>query len=157
MKLTKNFNSSEFACKHCCGKEVFFINHVLKLQRLHDYFTEKYKLSDNFKKIVVIINSAYRCKRKHKNIYLKMWNKLTEQQKTKYKSFDDYIPWGSQHLKGNATDIDVYIVLINGDKIKIKPQEVYEYCDDKFDGLGIYNTFVHCDSRGYKARWDERS
>ena len=23
-------------------------------------------------------------------------------------------------------------------------------------GLGIYNTFVHYDIRGYKARWDKR-
>ena len=52
----------------------------------------------------------------------------------------------SQHVKGTATDIQV-----SG----MDPSEVQDSCE-KFDGLGRYDTFTHIDSRGSKARWDNR-
>ena len=55
-KLTKNFDSKEFACK-CCGEEVFLIFHVLKLQTLRDYFKKK-----------VTITSGYRCEQHNKKV-----------------------------------------------------------------------------------------
>lgn len=57
----------------------------------------------------------------------------------------------SSHPDGNATDIQV-----KGQT----PEETYKKCDD-FNGAGIYDTFVHIDSRplkekAIKARWDYR-
>jgi uncharacterized protein YcbK (DUF882 family) len=49
----------------------------------------------------------------------------------------------SQHLKGTATDIQ---------SDAVEPSELANKCEH-FDGLGRYKTFVHVDSRGYKARW----
>ena len=53
----------------------------------------------------------------------------------------------SQHKEGTATDIQVK---------NMSPDEVADACE-KFDGLGRYDTFTHVDSRGSKARWDNRS
>ena len=55
----------------------------------------------------------------------------------------------SQHLLGNATD-----VVFEG----ISPDEVADAAEIlEFDGIGRYDTFTHLDSRGSKARWDNRS
>jgi uncharacterized protein YcbK (DUF882 family) len=53
----------------------------------------------------------------------------------------------SRHMKGDATDIQVP---------GMNPLEVQDACES-FDGLGRYDTFTHIDSRGYNARWDNRS
>lgn len=55
----------------------------------------------------------------------------------------------SQHLYGKAADIR-----ING----VTPEQIHAYCNKTFKGigLGLYNTFVHIDSRGHDARWDFR-
>lgn len=53
----------------------------------------------------------------------------------------------SQHKLGTATDIQVS---------DMDPSEVQDACEH-FDGLGRYDTFTHIDSRGYKARWDNRT
>lgn len=57
----------------------------------------------------------------------------------------------SQHLTGKASDIVVY---------GYKPFEVYQTIERliydgkmKQGGLSCYNTFVHYDVRGIKARW----
>ena len=60
----------------------------------------------------------------------------------------------SQHLLGKAADIVV----------KDMPTDVlYQYIEDAISngemlqgGLGLYDTFVHYDIRGTKARWDYR-
>ena len=60
----------------------------------------------------------------------------------------------SQHLLGKAADIQ-----ISG----YKPREVFNIIESLIEqgdllqgGLGLYNTFVHYDIRGTKARWDYR-
>lgn len=53
----------------------------------------------------------------------------------------------SQHKKGTATDIQVD---------DMSADEVADACEH-FDGLGRYDTFTHIDSRGSKARWDNRT
>lgn len=53
----------------------------------------------------------------------------------------------SRHKEGDATDIQVD---------DMDPSEVQDACEH-FDGLGRYDTFTHIDSRGYKARWDNRT
>ena len=59
----------------------------------------------------------------------------------------------SQHLYGRAADIwsNIYT-----------PNEIHQIIENMIQagvmqegGLGIYNTFVHYDIRGTKARWDE--
>lgn len=50
---------------------------------------------------------------------------------------------GSIHLTGKAADI-----VIPGENMK----ELVSIFEDA-DGLGIYDSFLHVDLRGYKARW----
>lgn len=52
----------------------------------------------------------------------------------------------SQHVKGNACDIAVE---------GVPPKAIAAYIDAIFPttGLGLYSTFVHVDTRGYKVRW----
>jgi uncharacterized protein YcbK (DUF882 family) len=60
----------------------------------------------------------------------------------------------SQHILGKAADI----------AIKGMPTEIlYQHIEDAISngemlqgGLGLYDTFVHYDIRGTKARWDYR-
>ena len=55
----------------------------------------------------------------------------------------------SQHKLGTATDIKVDNISADG---------VANWAEKfDFDGIGRYNTFTHIDSRGYKAKWDNRS
>ena len=61
----------------------------------------------------------------------------------------------SQHILGKAADIkvkdletkDLYLII----------ESLIEAGDMKEGGLGLYNTFVHYDIRGTKARWDNRT
>jgi len=60
----------------------------------------------------------------------------------------------SQHVLGKASDLQVKEMI---------PIELYETIEALIEleyipegGLGLYDTFVHYDIRGYKARWDNR-
>jgi uncharacterized protein YcbK (DUF882 family) len=55
----------------------------------------------------------------------------------------------SQHLKGTAADI-ILPENITTDRFAALAELA------GFDGIGKYQTFVHCDVRGYPARWDNR-
>lgn len=61
----------------------------------------------------------------------------------------------SQHLLGLAADIWVQDMtpeeLCQIIEALIKKEKVLQ------GGLGLYNTFVHYDARGYRARWDYRT
>jgi uncharacterized protein YcbK (DUF882 family) len=51
----------------------------------------------------------------------------------------------SQHLEGKAADISVK---------GWTPKKLAELAEViGFDGIGIYDTFIHVDTRGKKARW----
>jgi hypothetical protein len=54
----------------------------------------------------------------------------------------------SRHMKGEATDIQVR---------GMSPDKVADTCENRFDGIGRYNSFTHTDSRGSRARWDYRT
>jgi uncharacterized protein YcbK (DUF882 family) len=57
----------------------------------------------------------------------------------------------SFHMKGMAADIDVAGIA------RITIDEFAELAEEEgFEGIGKYNTFVHVDVRGSKARWDNR-
>jgi uncharacterized protein YcbK (DUF882 family) len=99
------------------------------LENVKDLAYHLQRLRDKFNK-PININSGYRCE---------LHNSVIGGSKN------------SQHLKGLAADIVVK------DKT---PFEVYNFIDKlsnlnmiKQGGLGLYNTFVHFDIRGYKARW----
>ncbi len=52
----------------------------------------------------------------------------------------------SQHKLGKAADIQV---------AGVSPDQVYQYADSVFKGVGRYNDFTHVDVRdGNRARWD---
>lgn len=79
--------------------------------------------------VPLIINSAYRCSERNKQV--------GGAEK-------------SQHLYGTAVDISMKT-------INISIEEVAKLAEDiGFDGIGLYNTFIHLDTRGTPARWDNR-
>lgn len=79
--------------------------------------------------VPLIINSAYRCPERNRQVGGAK---------------------NSQHLKGTAVDISL-------ETIDLPIDELEDLADSLgFDGIGKYNTFIHLDVRGYKARWDNR-
>ncbi len=58
----------------------------------------------------------------------------------------------SQHVKGKAADL----ATINPQELADLIERLIEKGDMQEGGIGIYNTFVHYDIRGTKARWDKR-
>ena len=57
----------------------------------------------------------------------------------------------SQHLKGRAVDIPISNQE-DGDEL----ERLFITEAGENNGIGRYNTFIHVDIRGYKARWFER-
>lgn len=86
------------------------------------------KLRDKINKPLVI-NSAYRCPERNEQVG----------------GAKD-----SQHLYGKAVDISITNLEISVEKVKELAEKI------GFDGIGLYDTFIHLDVRGHKARWDER-
>jgi uncharacterized protein YcbK (DUF882 family) len=129
MKLTKNFNKSEFNCSCGCDMpaEVLFNIRIVaeNLQVLRDFVGSPIK-----------VNSAYRCKEHNKRIGGAS---------------------RSQHVLGKASDIvvkgftpdEVYDIVQNLRRNPIVKGVI-------FQGLGRYNTFTHVDIRKNYATWDLR-
>ena len=129
MKLTKNFNKSEFDCSCGCNMpaDVLFNIKVVaeNLQVLRDFVGSS-----------ITVNSAYRCKDYNRRIGGAS---------------------RSQHILGKASDIvvkeftpdEVYDIVQN---LRRNPslQGVV------FQGLGRYNTFTHLDTRQNYTTWDNR-
>jgi uncharacterized protein YcbK (DUF882 family) len=125
MKLTNNFYLTEFNCND--GQEV--PKHLLPNVQL---LAEQLQALRDVLSEPIHINSAYR----HED-----YNRAVGGSKR------------SQHLLAKAADISVgegFTPNIVYDLIEemIKTGEMME------GGVGLYNTFVHYDIRGYKARWD---
>jgi|TARA_R100000081_G_C4784971_1_gene153929 uncharacterized protein YcbK (DUF882 family) len=124
--MTKNFSKSEFMSK--CGREMpeEVYHNVVKVANQLQY------LRDYLNK-PIRVNSAYRSPEHNAKV--------------------GGVP-KSQHLLGKAADIVV----------KDMPTDIlYQYIEDAISngemlqgGLGLYDTFVHYDIRGTKARWDYR-
>ncbi|BAQ92738.1 Uncharacterized protein conserved in bacteria (COG3108) [uncultured Mediterranean phage uvMED] len=124
--MTKNFSKSEFESK--CGREMpeEVYHNVVKVANQLQY------LRDYLNKPIKV-NSAYRSPEHNAKV--------------------GGVP-KSQHLLGKAADI-----VVSG----IKTEFLYQYIEDAISngemlqgGLGLYDTFVHYDIRGTKARWDYR-
>ena len=124
--MTKNFSKSEFESK--CGREMpeEVYHNVVKVANQLQYL--RGEIGKPIK-----VNSAYRSPEHNAKV--------------------GGVP-KSQHLLGKAADIVV----------KDMPTDIlYQYIEDAISngemlqgGLGLYDTFVHYDIRGTKARWDYR-
>ena len=125
--MTKNFTKEEFDCNCDCGVCEMPINVYHNIVKVANQLQV---LRDELKK-PIHINSAYRSEE---------YNAKVGGVKT------------SQHLMGKAADIE-----IKG----LSPLEVYKTIERLIEngdmlqgGLGLYDSFVHYDIRGERARWD---
>lgn len=137
MKLTKNFNSEEFACNDGTAVPEKFLPNVQKLaknlQIIRDRVNEKYGKVVG-KEIGIVVNSGYRTATYNKKV--------------------GGAP-SSQHLTASAGDSKAVGITIKQyyDTIieLIKEGKIHN------GGVGLYNTFVHYDVRQSPARWDFRT
>ena len=121
--MTKNFHIKEFACKDGTQVPLDLKHNVVRLA------VNLQKLRD-YLGVPIIINSAYRHLDYNRSIG----------------SSD-----GSMHVQAKAADIrtkehtpkQIYDAILHLIKEGIMEE----------GGLGLYNTFVHYDVRGKKARW----
>lgn len=127
MKLTKNFNKSEFECKCGCEmpEDVMFEIQKLaaQLQTIRDFIRKPVKLTN-----------AYRCP-KHNKAVGGVSN--------------------SQHILGKAADIQIKD--LDTAEVYKTIDNLTEQGHILQGGLGKYNTFTHYDIRKTKARWDNTS
>lgn len=126
MQLTKNFKLSEFDCKDGTPVPDILLSNVKELAN------NLQKLRDAIGK-PIHINSGYRSAGYNKKVGGVV---------------------NSQHVIGRAADIHV-----NG----LRPEEIHAVIEGlikqgkmKQGGLGLYDTFVHYDTRGVNKRWDFR-
>ena len=129
MKLTDNFNKSEFNCKCGCEMPNDVLDNIkllaIQLQTIREYVGQPIK-----------INSAYRCE---------LHNSIIGGVKT------------SQHILGKASDITINTFTPDEVVDVIENLLINEMLGSFYiGGLGRYNTFTHLDIRDYKARWDNR-
>ena len=127
MKLTKNFNKSEFECKCGCemSQDVLFEIQKLaaQLQTIRDFIRKPVKLTN-----------AYRCPKHNKAV--------------------GGVP-NSQHILGKAADIQIKD--LDTAEVYKTIDNLTEHGHILQGGLGKYNTFTHYDIRKTKARWDNTS
>lgn len=127
MRLTKNFTKWEFRSKDGAPMPPNVLDNIRELAC--NLQTLRDFLGEPIK-----VNSAYRSLEHNRSIG----------------SLDS-----SQHVKGNAADIkvkgldteDLYLII----------EKLIEIGDLSEGGLGLYDSFVHYDIRGIKARWDNRT
>ena len=115
IKLSENFNSTEFDCKcgAACSSTLIDETLVALLQQIRNHFKKP-----------ITITSGYRCAAHNKEV-----GGATN----------------SYHSKGQAADIVVY---------GVSPQEVAKYAESiGIKGIGLYDTFVHIDTRTSKSFW----
>ena len=127
MQLTKNFHLLEFGCNDGVGVPSIYLDNVKKVANNLQVLRDELNAP-------ITINSAYRHTKYNKKVG-----------GAKY----------SQHLTASASDIT-----IKG----FTPEEVAETIlelikEGKISegGVGLYNSFVHIDIRGTRARWNNSS
>ena len=125
MKLTNNFNKSEFECNCGCEmpNEVF-----LQIQKL----ASQLQCIRDFIRFPIKITSAYRCPSHNK---------------------EGGGVSNSQHVLGKASDIQVSDS--SPEAIYQVIDTLAEYGHVLQGGLGLYNTFTHYDIRKTRVRWDK--
>ena len=123
MKLTANFNLSEFECN--CGCKM--PDHVLKNVKL---LAGSLQILRIFLNKPIKLTNGYRCESKNNAV-----NGVKN----------------SQHLKGLAADLQVKGT--SPDELADIIDQLMDKGLFKMGGLGRYKTFTHVDIRGKKARW----
>jgi uncharacterized protein YcbK (DUF882 family) len=128
MKLSKNFNKSEFDCKCNCEMPKDVLYNIQKVANQLQIIRDRVN-------VPVKVNSAYRCLKHNKSI-----------------GSND----SSQHPKGNA--VDVVIQGYKPNEVADLIEQLISDGDILQGGLGRYNTFSHYDIgyNGRKRRWDNR-
>ena len=124
MKLTENFNLSEFECKCGCSMPDFVKKNVIELAENLQVLRDVVGKLD--------LTNAYRCKEHNDSIKGSSKN--------------------SQHILGKAADIQCSD--INPKTIADLVEDLISKNCIKEGGVGRYNTFTHYDIRGTKARWN---
>lgn len=126
MKLTKNFNKSEFDSKDGSPMPDDVLDNIKSLAR--ELQLLRCELDASIK-----INSGYRSEAHNRTI-----GGVSS----------------SRHIKGLAADI--VVDGFTPDEVATAVEKLMEGGFIKMGGVGRYNTFTHVDIRGYKARWDNR-
>jgi len=126
MQLTENFSKSEFDCKSGANMPDDVFFYVERL-------AIQLQVLRDYLKRPIRITSGYR--NPHHNAGIKGASK------------------NSQHIYGKAVDIQVK---------NMEAKQVYSVIEQLINdgkmqegGLGLYDTWVHYDIRGFKARWDK--
>ena len=127
MKLTQNFNKSEFDCKCGCEMPKKVLDNIKIL-------AEQLQAIRTISEQPIQINSAYRCVKHNANLKPKPGAK------------------NSQHILGKAADI--VIKGYTAEETYELLDELMHYNTILQGGLGKYNSFTHYDIRGKEARWD---
>ena len=126
--MTKNFSKEEFDCKCNCGVCEMPINIYHNMVKV----ANQLQILRNYIGKPITINSGYRSE--EYNASIKGSSKK------------------SQHVMGRAADI-----VVKG-MTPLAVHTTIELLIEKGDmlqgGLGLYDSFVHYDIRGTKARWD---
>ena len=141
MQVTRNFNLNEMACNDEKGTKVPVSlqkqakRHLHCCQVIRDYISKKYGID-----ISLIISSGYRTA-EYNDVTLPARGIKTAK--------------GSFHKKSIATDLTNKHITTQQLAQDIKLLMDLGVIDE--GGIGLYNTFVHYDSRGYFAKWDNSS
>lgn len=146
--LTKNLSRSEFACK-CnnpkCNRTPVDFDLPHMIQDCADHFERQQRDNPRFVRIVIHINSGYRCLQHDRDI-----------------KGDDYDPRAkpSEHLFGSAADHWMEYVYTHGVRSKVSDDSIADYYELAYPGLhgiGRYDGRTHIDTaRDHPARWDNR-
>lgn len=127
MQLTKNFTKAEFDSKDKAEMPVAVFKNIQQL-------ANNLQVLRDFIGKKITINSGYRSQK---------YNATIKNASPK-----------SQHILGKAADIVVEGV--NPEVVAQTIEKLIAQGKLKQGGVGIYDTFVHYDIRGSKARWDFR-
>ncbi|MGQ1928362.1 YcbK family protein [Ornithobacterium rhinotracheale] len=123
MKLSKDFDLSEFACHDGSATPEFALKNLREL-------AQNLQVLRNYLGKPIMVNSGYRSPAHNRKIGGKV---------------------NSQHLQGKAADIRVDGV--TPERLASIIERLIYNGKMKQGGLGIYPTFVHYDIRGTKTRW----
>lgn len=122
--MTKNFSKEEFDCNDGSEMPINIYHNMVKV-------ANQLQILRNYLGKPIQINSAWR----------------SEEYNASIGGVKD-----SQHIMGRAADIVVRD--LNPIEVYNTIEELIEKGDMLQGGLGLYDTFVHYDIRGERARWD---